>query len=699
MALSHDPAKMQDRSITLRVVATLVCALALGLVIAGHASAVGITEVKIEGTGTGTVNSNPSGIDCTDTGGTMSGECTNSEFPFFSHVELTATSGPGSQFEGWRGSENTAECETGTANPCSYTEGFLTYEVTAIFGSTGPQQPLEVRLGGSGGGEVASSPEGIECGSKCEAEFSEDSTVVLTAMPNAHSTFAEWAGCGAVTSENKCEVAMSEAKTVAAKFDAIPQQTLEVLKTGTGTGEVNSSPGGIECGAMCNAHFNEGSTVILTATPSAAVPGSRYTFAGWKGCDAVNGEGNCEVTMSQVKVVEAEFDENPQQTIKVEKAGSGDGEVTSSPGGISCGGTCEAEFDEGAVVTLTETPSPGSFFAGWAGGCSGAGACEVTLSARTTVTADFEPIPSPSASTGEATSITDTAATLEGLVDGQGYDTHYLVEYGESESYGSEAPTNNGVGEDAGVLATSSTVTVGLSELTPNTTYHYKIIAYNVPCSFFCPPSGPNTAYGADRTFTTLPAIPSVTTSVPVSAGTANATLAGEVIAQGADTLFHLEYGATEALGTSTASQEAGSSTGGVYVTASIEALAPNTTYFYRFAARNSGGEGHGEIQSFTTSAAGQPSTGPLPSGFSLTGASLAGVTPIGFPDLSRLEPVMVAGANTRPTTAKPLTRAQRLAKALKSCAHKKSRSTRSRCESRARSLYGIHRKSATRQD
>jgi hypothetical protein len=35
--------------------------------------------------------------------------------------------------------------------------------------------------------------------------------------------------------------------------------------------------------------------------------------------------------------------------------------------------------------------------------------------------------------------------------------------------------------------------------------------------------------------------------------------------------------------------------------------LAPNTKYFYRFAASNSGGgEGHGEINSFTTNATGE---------------------------------------------------------------------------------------------
>ena len=124
----------------------LVCVLAIGFVTAASAVAAGVAEVKLEGTGTGTVASSPSGIDCTDIGGPTTGECSTTEFPFLGHVELTATPGPGSQFEGWRGNEFVGECQSGTTNPCGYTEGGLTYEVIAIFGSGGSQQPLTAIL-------------------------------------------------------------------------------------------------------------------------------------------------------------------------------------------------------------------------------------------------------------------------------------------------------------------------------------------------------------------------------------------------------------------------------------------------------------------------------------------------------------------------------------------------------------------------
>ena len=54
-------------------------------------------------------------------------------------------------------------------------------------------------------------------------------------------------------------------------------------------------------------------------------------------------------------------------TLTVAKAGTGIGTVMSSPQGITCGGTCQASFDFGTVVTLTATPDSGSFFSGWSG--------------------------------------------------------------------------------------------------------------------------------------------------------------------------------------------------------------------------------------------------------------------------------------------------------------------------------------------
>ncbi|HEY4809861.1 MAG TPA: fibronectin type III domain-containing protein [Solirubrobacteraceae bacterium] len=674
-----------------RLLLTLACIAAVGFALgagATQAIAAGIAEVKLEGTGT--VTSNPAGIDCTDTSGPTTGECKTEGFPFSfgaPNIELTATPGPGSRFEGWRGSENvTADCQSGKVNPCIYDQGFLTYEITAIFGIKPPQKDLKVKATGAGSGRVTSTPEGIECGSQCEGEFDENSTVVLIAVPTEHSTFVEWVGCDSITAEGSCELTMSETKAVEAKFNAIPQEHLEVLKTGMGTGEVSSSPAGIDCGTTCAAQFNEGATVVLTATPASPEPGARYTFGEWKGCTHVTGERGCEVTMSEAETVTAEFVRTPQQTLQVQDAGAGYGEVTSSPSGISCGGICEAQFAEASTVTLTATAAAGSNFTGWSGGgCSGTESCEVTLATATGVIAIFEPVPSPTAATGAASDITATAAILAGTVNGEGYDTHYLFDYGETGSYGNEAPANAGVGDDAGITSTGTPVTVELSGLTPNTTYHYQIVAYNIACSSFCPPSGSNTAQGADQTFSTLPAAPGVVTDVPVAVAVDNATVAGEVIAHGASTSYHVDYGKTEALGSSTAAGYAGAGEPGLYVTATLEGLLPNTTYFYRFAAANSGGEVDGSVEAFTTNAAGEPSTGALPPGFSLIGPPLTNSPAVISLSLTGIVPLPVTPLPAKP---KPISRKQKLERALKLCRKKTSKPKRQRCKNTAKARY-----------
>lgn len=77
-------------------------------------------------------------------------------------------------------------------------------------------------------------------------------------------------------------------------------------------------------------------------------------------------------------------------TVKVEGAGSvSDGtETVCSSGGST--NTCEAEYEFGEEVTLSAAPSAGMTFLGWEGsGCSGTGACSVTMTSAKSVTARF----------------------------------------------------------------------------------------------------------------------------------------------------------------------------------------------------------------------------------------------------------------------------------------------------------------------
>ena len=62
----------------------------------------------------------------------------------------------------------------------------------------------------------------------------------------------------------------------------------------------------------------------------------------------------------------------------------GGGTVTSSPGGVDCGGDCVHTFAPGAGVWLTATPDSEHYFNGWLkSDCSGTGSCHVTKDSPT----------------------------------------------------------------------------------------------------------------------------------------------------------------------------------------------------------------------------------------------------------------------------------------------------------------------------
>ncbi len=67
----------------------------------------------------------------------------------------------------------------------------------------------------------------------------------------------------------------------------------------------------------------------------------------------------------------------------------GNGIVESIPSGINCGEFCNAQFEEGAEITLSAVPDSGSVFTKWGGDCGGELECCLTMSEDRHVSAVF----------------------------------------------------------------------------------------------------------------------------------------------------------------------------------------------------------------------------------------------------------------------------------------------------------------------
>lgn len=108
---------------------------------------------------------------------------------------------------------------------------------------------------------------------------------------------------------------------------------------------------------------------------------------------------------------------------------------------------------------------------------STAGTCPAVNSAQT---ANFVADPScgvsggaPIATTNAATAVTQTSATLNGSVNANGLSTTVSFEWGTTTSYGNSATATPGTA--TGNSATA--VTGSISGLSPNQTYHYRVVA------------------------------------------------------------------------------------------------------------------------------------------------------------------------------------------------------------------------------
>jgi streptogramin lyase len=232
--------------------------------------------------GSGTVVSNPAGLECT---GSAPKTC-EKELPE-GKVVLTASPAPGYLVKSWKGCDvggvNGRQC-TVTATGSLKTVGVKFYKVFSLQGSK------------SGGlGIMGTAPGGINCGYACTSSTAlfKEGALTVKAKPAKHFHFVEFTGgtgsatsCNGVTLESCTIASFNSNSAIEEVYAEDAKNTLTLTKEGGGQGFVKTKPTNINCGLTCTAAEAE---FFASETPEVTVTlGKGTSKVTW-----VSGAGTC----------------------------------------------------------------------------------------------------------------------------------------------------------------------------------------------------------------------------------------------------------------------------------------------------------------------------------------------------------------------------------------------------------------------
>jgi len=208
----------------------------------------------------------------------------------------------------------------------------------------------------------------------------------------------------------------------------------------------------------------------------------------------------------------------------------------------------------------------------------------------------------PAVTTTDATAVTPTSATLNGIINSNGLASTYYFEWGTTASYGTNTTTTS-----AGSGSSAIPVNTSITGLTGGITYHFRLDGVN----------SDGTTNGNDMTFT--PGVAVVTTTAATAITITTATCGGNVVSDGGATVTARgTCWSTSANPIITGSHTTdGSGTGSF--TSSLTGLTANTLYHIRGYATNTYGTWYGSDLTFTTTC----SISTLPFNESFTSTSI----------------------------------------------------------------------------
>jgi hypothetical protein len=340
--------------------------------------------------------------------------------------------------------------------------------------------------------------------------------------------------------------------------------------------------GGEYVGQISDAHLIDPGAIALDASGSLYVDDAS-TYA----------EGTSVVELDAAGAFVAEVDGNGPRALAVDAA---DGHVLVAENAPGLGQVAELD-DEGhrldtfahAELAIAVDDDSGDVYSGSAEG--------------TALVEIYGPlIVVPDVSTGVATAVGETSATLNGVVDpdtadGGGPISECVFEYSTTTSYGQTAPCAPAT-PYTGATDVNATIAVA-----PDTTYHFRVRAANADV-------GGGANEGEDATFET-PGAPAIGGEL-ATAATTSATLRAQIDPSGFDTTCAVQYveaavfagsGYADADTAACAPADLGAGFAAQNASASLSGLRVDTAYHYRFIATNASASATsvGADRTFTT--------------------------------------------------------------------------------------------------
>jgi Divergent InlB B-repeat domain len=245
-----------------------------------------------------------------------------------------------------------------------------------------------ISVAANGPGTVTQNPTGTS--------LANNTSITLTATPNANSSFVNWGGVCSGDFGTTCTFLLTANTAATANF--VANVTLTTMVVGPGT--ITQSPTGTS--------FPANSEVVLTAFPNAGAQFVSWTSS--SGCFPATMATECIVTLNANTTVTATFS-GPQVSLTTSVVGPG--MIQQTPSGTS--------FNSGTTIMLTAVPGANATFTSWSGSnaCVGAGSggsnpvCTFAITANTSVIATFAAAPTVTPSEPSQTGGAGSAFTFQ----------------------------------------------------------------------------------------------------------------------------------------------------------------------------------------------------------------------------------------------------------------------------------------------